>query len=401
MLDHATRHRGREQRAAVGHDPDGVQQRRRLRVLEQEAAGARAAAPRRRTRRARTSSASPRVRRPAPGRRSPRRAAPSPSSTGIRMSQSTTSGRVARMSCIPARPSAASPTSSRSSSDSISVRRPVRTSAWSSTTSDPDHRRPTDGISARTSKPAVGRARPRRTRRAARPAARMPPMPRPSLTSPPCPSSTTTTTNAPARSRHLDRGGRRSAVTQHVRQRLLHDEVGDGAGRPRRRPHPCRSGPRPARPHGRGDQRRARSARPLRTVRCPGPGSGASRTSSARSASSDSRLAPTDREQRLAGPSPGRASSTCSATPACIAITARPCPTPSWRSWAIRSRSSVAVRRACSRAGLARACAWPHPTAAAPNDTATNQVNHATFPASDPDDRWLVLATATGITPTE
>ena len=53
--------------------------------------------------------------------------------TGIRMSISTTSGRVARTTESASRPSDASPTISRSGCESMSMRMPARNSAWSST----------------------------------------------------------------------------------------------------------------------------------------------------------------------------------------------------------------------------------------------------------------------------
>ena len=51
-----------------------------------------------------------------------------PSSCGIRMSIKITSGRVRRASSTACRPFSASPASSRSSSDSMRTRRPIRTS---------------------------------------------------------------------------------------------------------------------------------------------------------------------------------------------------------------------------------------------------------------------------------
>ena len=67
------------------------------------------------------------------------------------------------------------------------------------------------------------------------------------------------------------------------------------------------------------------------------------RASSDRSSSSASRLW-SRIASRLARALAGSWSRTCSATPACIAITASPWPTPSCRSCAIRNRSSVAAR---------------------------------------------------------
>ena len=65
--------------------------------------------------------------------------ASTPSSTGMRMSISTTSGRVSRARETASSPSPASPTTAMSSSLSSSTRSPARSSAWSSTSSDPDH----------------------------------------------------------------------------------------------------------------------------------------------------------------------------------------------------------------------------------------------------------------------
>src|SRR5438094_887985 len=56
-----------------------------------------------------------------------------PSTPGIRMSISTTSGRSVRTASIAADPSPASPTTSRSGCASRIMRKPARTSAWSST----------------------------------------------------------------------------------------------------------------------------------------------------------------------------------------------------------------------------------------------------------------------------
>src|SRR5215216_7140082 len=62
-----------------------------------------------------------------------RRVASRPSSTGMRMSISTTSGRVERASSTAAAPSPASPTTSMSPASSSRARNPARTSPWSST----------------------------------------------------------------------------------------------------------------------------------------------------------------------------------------------------------------------------------------------------------------------------
>ena len=121
LLDHPPGDARREQRAAVGHDPDRVEQRGRLGVLEQEAAGA---VPQRledvlvELERRQHDHPDVGQRR---GRAATSASRPSPSSTGIRMSQSTTSGRARRTSSSPSRPSPASPTSSRPASDAIRV----------------------------------------------------------------------------------------------------------------------------------------------------------------------------------------------------------------------------------------------------------------------------------------
>ena len=74
----------------------------------------------------------------------------------------------------------------------------------------------------------------------------------------------------------------------------------------------------------------------------------------------------------------GLRSRTCNATPACMAITARPCPTTSCTSWAMRRRSSDAVRRASS----ARTPAWDSrrirtPTPIAAGRTAQPRIQEA------------------------
>src|SRR5690554_1465043 len=56
-----------------------------------------------------------------------------PTITGMRMSMSTTSGRLAAAMAIPSTPFPASPTNSRSTCDDTSMRMPARKSAWSST----------------------------------------------------------------------------------------------------------------------------------------------------------------------------------------------------------------------------------------------------------------------------
>ncbi|SCE28289.1 hypothetical protein GA0115253_104081, partial [Streptomyces sp. Termitarium-T10T-6] len=63
------------------------------------------------------------------------RVAASPSVPGIRMSMSTTSAFVARASSTAWAPSAASPTTSMSGSESTSTRNALRSSAWSSASS--------------------------------------------------------------------------------------------------------------------------------------------------------------------------------------------------------------------------------------------------------------------------
>src|SRR5437764_2446662 len=62
-----------------------------------------------------------------------RRVASMPSTPGMRMSINTTSGRSVRTASIAADPSPASPTTSRSGCASRIIRKPARTSAWSST----------------------------------------------------------------------------------------------------------------------------------------------------------------------------------------------------------------------------------------------------------------------------
>ena len=63
------------------------------------------------------------------------RVASTPSMTGIRISMTITSGRVRAAAAIASRPLAASPTTSMSSSPVSTMRKPVRTSSWSSTSS--------------------------------------------------------------------------------------------------------------------------------------------------------------------------------------------------------------------------------------------------------------------------
>ena len=70
-----------------------------------------------------------------------RRVASMPSRTGIRMSISTTSGRVRRASATASCPSLASPTTAVSGSFSRILRSPTRTSAWSSAISTGGHGR--------------------------------------------------------------------------------------------------------------------------------------------------------------------------------------------------------------------------------------------------------------------
>src|SRR6266540_1801660 len=69
----------------------------------------------------------------APSSASRRRVASMPSTSGIRTSMRTTSGRRRRASSTASRPFAASPATSMSSSASRIMRKPARTSAWSST----------------------------------------------------------------------------------------------------------------------------------------------------------------------------------------------------------------------------------------------------------------------------
>ncbi len=129
------------------------------------------------------------------------------------------------------------------------------------------------------------------------------------------------------------------------------------------------SGRRPARRRAPGRAARRGPPSPGGTrVAAPSPDI---RPSSARSASSDSRLVVADRLQALARALSGSRSSTCSATPACIAITASPWPTPSCRSCAIRSRSSLAARGGPVRPEASQpARPASQPTAAGRGDTA-------------------------------
>ncbi len=102
-----------------------------------------------------------------PGSARMRRVASIPSTPGIRTSMSTMSGRVDATSVTASAPSSASPTTSRSGSVSRIIRRPRRTSAWSSAMRTAS--RPTSFTTAPPSA-APRRARTRR-RRVAPPAA--------------------------------------------------------------------------------------------------------------------------------------------------------------------------------------------------------------------------------------
>ena len=79
-----------------------------------------------------------------------RRVASSPSMTGIRMSMSTTSGRVDAARAKASAPFSASPVTVMSSALARIALNPLRTSAWSSATSDRDHRSTPYGSVART-----------------------------------------------------------------------------------------------------------------------------------------------------------------------------------------------------------------------------------------------------------
>ena len=100
------------------------------------------------------------------------RVASMPSMPGIRTSISTTSGASRRVSSSASRPSAASPTTDRSSCDSSTIRNPIRSSGWSSASSTveliADPARPSGAPSPASRRPGPGRRRPsRRTPRRA------------------------------------------------------------------------------------------------------------------------------------------------------------------------------------------------------------------------------------------
>jgi hypothetical protein len=82
---------------------------------------------------------------------------------GMRMSSSTTSGTVSVTTRTPAAPSAASPTTSMSGSAASTMRRPVRTIAWSSTRTTRMLMRPPPRVAAGTGKEARTRYPPPRT----------------------------------------------------------------------------------------------------------------------------------------------------------------------------------------------------------------------------------------------
>ena len=139
------------------------------------------------------------------------------------------------------RPSAASPTTSRSGSLSRIMRKPGRTSAWSSTSTTADHGASASGKRARTRQPPPGRG----------PAVSVPPnMPtRSRMPTSPCPPAPLRDAALPRpssrprrRRRRRQRGGRRrrrrrARRAAYVGQRLLDDPVGAerrppaGAGR--------------------------------------------------------------------------------------------------------------------------------------------------------------------------
>ena len=185
------------------------------------------------------------------------------------------------------------------------MRKPPRTSAWSSARTTPiAHRRP----------PAAG-GRGRGSRRSGSgPASsvppsivarsRMPAIPRPPPSAdgavPPRPSSRTSSSSTPGAERTVTSARRGAGVAQRVRQRLLHDPVGrqvDARGqRVLARP---RASARP-RARRRAAARRARRAGRARAAGAPARRSASGRTaaSSRRSSASASRPAGLDRAQR-------------------------------------------------------------------------------------------------------
>ena len=323
---------------------------------------------------------------------------------GIRMSHSTTSGRAARTSCEPG-PAVAGLT------DQLEVVLGLdqRAQPHPDQRLVVDHRYPDHGARHRHRAASPG-PRSRRScgpRPSAPPSALAPgracpasPHALPGTSASRCPSSTTLTSSAsPSTDDDVDRAAWRrcaaarwSAPPARSRYAARADVVGHRVGRLLRQIDLEPAGAHPRRPDRQVVEAVLDGAgAPSRRRRSPAG------VSSARSASSDSRLV-----SRIASSDSrafaGSRSSTCSATPACIAITARPCPTPSCRSWAIRSRSSVAVRRACSRRSRSGSHRAPRPRHAA----ASTARNHATRPATrrrpSPVRQRLASAAATGTT---
>ena len=207
-----------------------------------------------------------------------RRVASRPSIPGMRMSISTTSGRVRRTASTASSPSAASATTSMPSAVRI-IRKPVRTSAWSSATTTRTasrHRTSTGSWAAAgargmppragTHRGCAGPRRASRRRRASR--SRRPIRPRPLPASadggrvPPVSVTSICRRVGPV----VDTDGRRRAgrVLDRVGQRLLHDPVGGqvdagrhrGSRRPRHRQLDRQS-------RGRGPGRPGTRARPV------------------------------------------------------------------------------------------------------------------------------------------
>ena len=236
------------------------------------------------------------------------RSAAMPSSSGIRMSIRITSGRVRRTSSTAARPFSASPASSRSSSDSISTRRPIRTSAWSSA-------RATEMVT-RASPPTGSSARTTHARRRAAPRPRrVPPTARARSPIPRMPLPATGSRGGRAVVAHLDHQPSRRrgppvrsaaavlGMPDHVGQRLLDDPEGGLVDRRRQRLGCLRRLPDQRRPSGppgaaRRPGRRAGPARARGAARRPGLGI-AEHSSVIRSSASASRLVGPDRLQRL------------------------------------------------------------------------------------------------------